>query len=120
MLYIKPYTSADNLPEFDAAFRQGRLAYTAFSGRELLGWVFYRKEGDRLFIEEVEAKGDQSLFDGLIRTVCDAAVNSRLPAVCFGPKVDRSVLQALSVPVDREGRLDNLPEFLHNCARCGH
>lgn len=117
MLYIRPVTSEDNLPEFLEAFRQGKLAYLALSGKERVGHILYHKEGDMLSIEQVQAE-DEGLFDGLIRAVCDAAVQSGLPAVRFEPQVDRKILASLGVPLDEDGILHNLSAFLHNCAHC--
>lgn len=118
MLYIKPFTSEDNLPQFAEAFRQGKLSYIAFSGKEIIGHIFYHGEKDRLVVEEVESGGDLGLFDGLIRAVADAAVTAGLPAVEFGPAVDRTSLAALSVPLDDQNCLTGLPAFLHNCKSC--
>lgn len=118
MLYIKPFTSEDGLPQFAEAFREGRLSYIAFSGKEIIGHIFYRARPDRLFIEEVESGGDLGLFDGLIRAVADAAVTAGLPCAEFGPKVDKASLSALSVPVDGQNCLGSLPAFLHNCKSC--
>lgn len=118
MLYIKPFTSEDELPRFAEAFREGKLSYIAFSGKEIIGHIFYRARPDRLLIEEVESGGDLGLFDGLIRAVADAAVTAGLPCVEFGPKVDKASLSALSVPVDGQNCLGSLPAFLHNCKSC--
>ena len=118
MLYIKPFTSEDDLPRFAEAFREGKLSYIAFSGKEIIGAVFYCARPDRLVVEEVDSGGDLGLFDGLIRAVADAAVTAGLPVLEFGPLVDRASLKALEVPVDEAGCLGSLPAFLHNCKHC--
>ena len=101
MLYIKPFTSEDDLPRFAEAFREGKLSYIAFSGKEIIGAIFYRARPDRLVVEEA-----------------DAAVTAGLPVLEFGPLVDRASLKALEVPVDEAGCLGSLPAFLHNCKHC--
>lgn len=118
MLIIRPFTSEDDLPEFAAAYAEGKLSYLAFAGKERIGHIFYRPAGELLIIEEVEAGGDSGLFDGLVRAVCDAAVQSGMDAVRFAPGVSREMLRALSVPVDETGLLTGLPAFLHNCKHC--
>ena len=118
MLYIRPFTSEDNLPEFLEAYHAGSLAYLAFAGKERVGHIFYRKEGEGLLIEQVESGGDTALFDGLIRAVCDAAAQSGLDRVRFAPGVSRETLAALGVPLDEKGVLTGLSAFLHNCSHC--
>lgn len=118
MLYIRPFTSEDNLPDFLEAYRAGSLSYIAFSGKEPVGYIFYRREGDGLFIEEVESGGDDALFDGLVRAVCDAAVQSGSDRVRFSPAVSRETLAKLGVPLDGEGVLTGLSAFLRNCKHC--
>ena len=118
MLYIRPCTSEDHYPEFEKAYQEGKLAYLAFSGREKIGHILYRKQGDSLLIEEVECGEDESLFDGLLRTVCDAAVQSGMDQVKLSPDLNAEIIKSLQIPVDAEGVLRNLPAFLHNCKSC--
>ena len=43
MLYIRPYRSGDNFPQFEGGLREGKLYYVALAGGELIGWIRYRK-----------------------------------------------------------------------------
>ena len=118
MLYIRPFTSEDNLPGFLDAYRAGALSYIAFSGKEPVGHIFYGIEREGFLIEEVESGGDAALFDGLVRAVWDAAVQSGSDRVRFGEAVSRETLAKLGVPLDGEGVLTGLSAFLRNCKHC--
>ena len=80
--------------------------------------IFYRIEREGFLIEEVESGGDDALFDGLVRAVCDAAVQSGSDRVRFSPAVSRETLAKLGVPLDGEGVLTGLSAFLRNCKHC--
>ncbi len=118
MLYIKPYTSEDRFSQFEDGLSKGKLYYIALSGKELIGWICYRKLEDAICIEEVESGGDADLFDGLMRAVFDAAVNIGLDRAVFAPEVDRGILEALKVPLDEENCVNSLSTFLRNCRKC--
>lgn len=118
MLYIKPYTSEDRFPQFEAGRSAGNLYYIALSGKELIGWLRYRKLEDALLIEEVESGGDANLFDGLMRAAFDAAVNIGLDRAYFAPEVDRAVLAQLLVPLEEGNCVNSLTTFLRNCRKC--
>ncbi|MGI5893091.1 MAG: hypothetical protein ACOX6P_00700 [Candidatus Merdivicinus sp.] len=117
MLYIRPYTSEDQEPDLLALREEGKLAYLAYAGKERIGCVIYHMEEEMLCIESVDAQ-EEALFDGLIRAVCDAAVQSEISAVRFEENVDRRILKNLGVPIDSEGILHEISAFLHNCSHC--
>lgn len=118
MLYIRPYTSEDDFPQFAGGLKEGKLYYVALAGKELIGYICYRKKADELFIEEVESGRDADLFDGLMRAVFDAAVNSGMDRAEFSPQVDRGVLETLRVPLDSQNCVNSLSDFLRNCRKC--
>ena len=118
MLYIRPYLSGDNFPQFEGGLREGKLYYIALAGKDLIGWICYRKLETAIRIEMVESGGDADLFDGLMRAVFDAAVNIGLDEAIFAPEVDRTVLDKLGVPLEAGNCVKSLSGFLRNCRKC--
>ena len=118
MRYIRPYHSGDGFSQFEEGYREGKLYYIALAGKELIGYICYRKLETAIRVEAVESGGDDDLFDGLMRAVFDAAVNIGIEEASFAPEVDRAVLDRLKVPMEGDGCVKSLSEFLRNCKKC--
>ena len=64
MLYIRPYTSEDDFPQFAGGLKEGKLYYVALAGKELIGYICYRKRRTSFLLKKWTPEGMRIFLTG--------------------------------------------------------
>ena len=94
------------------------LLYIADQRGECLGCCFYRMVPDGLEILYADAKGDDALFDGLIRACMAGLMDCENDTVYFSPEMDRPLLEKWRFVQNDSLCIKSANAFFQTCKNC--
>ncbi len=87
----------------------------AVNGEEILGYIVFYYENEFLVVRKVECQNDQSLYDGLVRSVLFSAFNNNINKAKFFVDNYDCLIKLRFLP-QNENIIHDIDKILSNCS----